>query len=255
MTEQICDIHIHLVPMADDGSASMEMSLSMLYEAYQQGVRSVFATPHSSAFDDPGNGVMARLSALREQAAVYFPEMKLYPGCEVRCDFYQMDGIRRALTAGKYPSLNGSRYVLAEFSPWDTGEHAESCMQALIGDGWIPVIAHAERYAWLRGCHDRVEALRQMGCRIQINASSLAQEEEPIRSWARALVQREQADFLGSDAHNTGSRPPRLEGGAAWIRENCRPVYAEGLIRENAQNELIRPVCSFMAGNRKEKTP
>ena len=40
------DVHCHMLPGVDDGSSSMEMTMSMLQMAYQDGARRIFFTPH-----------------------------------------------------------------------------------------------------------------------------------------------------------------------------------------------------------------
>ena len=40
------DIHSHILPGVDDGAADMEETMSMLKAAYEQGVRTIIATPH-----------------------------------------------------------------------------------------------------------------------------------------------------------------------------------------------------------------
>ena len=40
------DIHSHILPGVDDGATDMEETLAMLKEAYEQGIRTIFATPH-----------------------------------------------------------------------------------------------------------------------------------------------------------------------------------------------------------------
>ncbi len=44
--EGFIDIHNHIIPMVDDGAESMEQALNMLAIAYQEGIRTIIATPH-----------------------------------------------------------------------------------------------------------------------------------------------------------------------------------------------------------------
>ena len=47
------DIHTHILPGMDDGSASLKESLSMARESARQGVRLLAATPHFYATRKP----------------------------------------------------------------------------------------------------------------------------------------------------------------------------------------------------------
>ena len=146
-----------------------------------------------------------------------------------------MDSTLEALASGKYPSLNGTKFVLTEFSPWSTAEAARQCLDSLRNAGWIPVIAHVERYPFLQGKWNALYYFRALGCLFQINAYSLAEEQDPaIQGFAREMVSRKLADFLGTDAHRPNHRPPRAESAVRWLLENCDETYTRRLLRENA---------------------
>ena len=98
--KRMTDIHMHIIPGVDDGSFSVEMSMSMLFMAYKQGVREIFATPHSSAFLHDRDFVLDQFASLKEQAEKMPLDMRLYLGCEVRCEPYAMEQTLEQL-AGK----------------------------------------------------------------------------------------------------------------------------------------------------------
>lgn len=148
------DIHMHIIPGVDDGSWSRSMSDSMLEMAHRQGIRKIIATPHSSAFDDEDCDVRTAFYELKEHMEKIFPDMELYLGSEVRFHKEKLDDTLDKLNAGIYPSLNETKYILTEFSAGIEQEEAGYCTQALCGSGWIPVIAHAERYRNLFGTDD-----------------------------------------------------------------------------------------------------
>ena len=98
MEREMTDIHMHLIPGVDDGAADLNMAQVMLIRAREQGIRCIFATPHSSAFDYYGpDTVAARFRQLQAVAARYFPEIALFPGCEVFCEKDRMPEIVGAL--------------------------------------------------------------------------------------------------------------------------------------------------------------
>lgn len=81
---------------------------------------------------------------------------------------------------------------------------------------------------------------RELGCFIQINAYSVAEEKDPaIRQRARRLLEQKLVDFLGTDAHRTGHRPPIAEMGLRWLHENCEEDYAYAVIRGSAERLLM----------------
>ena len=106
-------------------------------------------------------------------------------------------------------------------------------------EGWIPIIAHAERYCRTFATEENISILKEMGCLVQINYYDLAEEhDDEIRRCAQALVEAELADMTGSDCHRMNHRSPALEEGIRYIREHCRADYAEDLLWRNAQRLL-----------------
>lgn len=167
--------------------------------------------------------------------------MALYSGCEIYCEAQRMDAVIAALKAGKYPSMNDTKYVLAEFSPRIKPGEAKSCTQALLDNGWKPIIAHMERYKCLQGLPELVDQFRKMGCLIQINAYSVVEESNAaIQQWAQQLLEQRQVVFLGTDAHRTYHRLPNAKTGLRWLYENCERDYADAVAYGNAQQLLTK---------------
>lgn len=234
------DIHMHLVPGVDDGAEDEQMALLMLLRAKDQGICTVFATPHSSAFDEDPVGTKEKFRQLCARAAQIFPEMRIYPGCEVYCEAGRMQSVLAGLESGKYPTMNGSRFVLMEFSQWVMPENTTHCVETLANAGYAPIIAHMERYQYLRDNMALVDGFRELGAKIQINAYSLFEEmDDSIRNWAQRLVLERKADFLGTDAHRTYHRPPCAQMGLQWLYENTNSEYADAISWENASKLLV----------------
>lgn len=60
------DIHSHILPCkGDDGSNSMDNTLSMVLSAQKQGITTMFATPHSEAFFREDCDVSLRFDIMR----------------------------------------------------------------------------------------------------------------------------------------------------------------------------------------------
>ena len=237
------DIHMHLIPGVDDGAEDEQMALLMLLRAKDQGIRAVFATPHSSAFDEDPEGTKEAYRQLCARAAQIFPEMQLYPGCEIYCEAGRMRSVLAGLESGKYPTMNGTRYVLMEFSQWVISENTTPCVEALVNAGYTPIIAHMERYKHLRENMALVDGFRKLGAKIQINAYSLFEEmDDAIQNWTRRLVLERKADFLGTDAHRTYHRPPSAEMGLKWLYENTALEYADAISWGNAQQKITKGI-------------
>ena len=215
------DIHMHLIPGVDDGAMDMEMALVMMIRAKEQGISQIIATPHSEAFHFSKEDIRVTFQRLVDIAAKICPDMRVYLGCEVYCEAEIMEQVLELLDLGVYPTMNGTKYVLMEFSQWVYPENTIPCVEALVKAGYKPIIAHMERYKHLRDHMDLVDRFREMGALIQLNAYSLFDEmDDSIKNWARQLAQERKADFLGTDAHRTYHRPPSAAMGLNWLYEN-----------------------------------
>ena len=238
---KLIDIHTHITPYVDDGSSSIEMSLDMLRSEVTQGVNKVFLTPHSFAFETKRpEDVFAKMRKVKESAAAEGIHLQIYQGCEIYTYRNKMEQILQDLQSGKTPSMNGTRYVMAEFHVHEGDiEDAKYCLGRYLEEGWIPIIAHAERYCRTFTTVENIRMLKEMGCLVQANYYDLEEEhDDDIRRCAQNLVEAELVDMMGSDAHRIGHRPPKLACGERYIRKNCRAEYAEDILWRNAEKFL-----------------
>ena len=184
------DIHAHILPGVDDGAADWAEAEAMLQEAERQGIRCIIATPHYR----PGQNrdVLAGMAEkLTQMARKIRPDMLVCLGQEV----LYFEGLEKALRKGEVLPLAGSRYVLVEFAPSDPWRKLERAVRQLIQAGYIPVIAHWERYGCLYE-QGRLEELIRTGALIQMNYHSLegslfkGMTNRRLR-WRRRMVLRE----------------------------------------------------------------
>jgi len=138
-TIQMTDIHMHLIPGVDDGAMDMEMALMMLL-AKDQGISRIIATPHSEAFHFSNEDIRVIFHRLTATAVKICPDAELYLGCEVYCETDIMEQILELLDSGLYPTLNGTQYVLMEFSQWVYPENTVPCVKALVNAGYKPIV-------------------------------------------------------------------------------------------------------------------
>ena len=122
---KMVDIHMHLIPGVDDGAEDMMMARMMLLRAREQGIDTVFCTPHSEAFHYSKDGARIIFDRLKANVASAYPDMKLYLGCEVYCEAQMMKRVLKNLHCGRYPTMNGSP------APW---EASSGCMRMWNGN-------------------------------------------------------------------------------------------------------------------------
>ena len=239
---RLADIHTHITPNVDDGSTSMEMSLEMLRTEAAQGGSSVFLTPHSGFFSSATyRDIDTKMESVRQAAAATDIPVQIYKGCEIYTYGRNIERNLQALEDDILPSMNETRYVLTEFDVHrDLIEESKYCLRRYLEEGWIPIIAHAERYGWEFASVENISILKEMGCLVQVNFYDLYEEpDESVRTLAQDLVKAELVDLMGSDAHGMTHRKPALKRGVKYIRAHCREEYAENVLWRNAEMMLL----------------
>lgn len=233
------DIHMHVIPAVDDGSTSLKESLEMLHLAAGQGITAVIATSHGEAFDRGYSRlVRSRFDELKDAVRDEIPSMQLYFGAEIFCSRYIIQKNISKLQRGIYPPLNGTKYVLSEFSPWEEEEDAIYCLRKFQEAGYYPVLAHAERCDFVNWYSAR--RLREMNILMQINIYSIREEMSPqIRERAKMLLRNRFVDFTGSDAHRMNHRPPSVRIGIKYLYENYDRDYIDRILSDNARERIL----------------
>ena len=234
------DIHMHVIPVVDDGARSLKESLEMLRIAAAQGITAVVATSHGEAFDRGYSElVRRRFDELVKAAGEEIPSMQLYFGAEIFCSRYIIEKDISKLQRGVYPALNETKYVLSEFSPWEAEEDAVYCLRRLQEAGYYPVMAHAERCDFVNERSAR--RLREMGILMQINIYSVREERsDRIRERANMLLSSRYVDFTGSDAHRMNHRSPSVSVGIKYLYENYDRDYVDLILSGNAIEKILR---------------
>jgi protein-tyrosine phosphatase len=228
------DLHSHLLPGVDDGSRSIETSVSVLEKFAADGVELVVLTPHlnaSRASEAPYERHLEILEQLRA-AAPAVPELRL--GWEI-----MLDEPHRDLRSNRL-ALGGSKAVLVEFPLSGVPEQGGDELYRIRCSGVVPVLAHPERY-W--GCTAyKVAQWRHAGAVIQMDTAGLAGRGR-IAKLSRQLLEEGLVDMFSSDNHGDSRT---LATARDWLREVATPELAELLTRTNAKllldGEPLQPV-------------
>lgn len=245
------DLHCHILPAYDDGAIDLETALAMLRMAEADGVATLLATPHfipdSNVFPlDRAREVHADLCREAAEAGL---SLTLAFGQEILAE----GPILEALERGHCLPLGASRTVLVEFPMGMTSPepHAEE-MQRLLQHGWVPLLAHLERYVALCGDDETVEALVAAGCRVQVNAGSLTGLfGRTVQKQATHLLDSGWVHAVASDAHSAGRRRPVLSEADRWLTDRYGTSAARTLLHDNPLALLAdRPVTVLQAVQR-----
>ncbi len=193
------DMHSHLIPGIDDGAPTMEHSIAMLNKFAQLGYRKVVTTPHILGEVHP-NTPETILSGLAE-VQKELKELKIPIEIEAAAEYFCDETLLPKIKAKNILSF-GNNYVLMEFSMLHASQYEAQALFELQVAGYIPILAHFERYPYYHGNFEKVEELRARNIKIQVNLGSLTGHYGPgVRKMAEELIKKGLVDFLGSDCH------------------------------------------------------
>ncbi len=230
------DIHTHILPGVDDGARDLSVTIQMLKAAKSEGISHIVATPH---FDAGARGAAKKeledaLEAARSAAKEIDPGMTISLGSEIMNSPGSVD----ALNEKRANVMAGTRYVLVEFMPSDTYTDIYNSMHNYIMNGYIPILAHMERYEALYKREDCLDELIQLGVYMQMNAASLMGGVLHKRAgYNKKLLKEGYVHFLGSDCHDASARPPLMESMVKKVPKADMALY-EKILKENPQKML-----------------
>jgi protein-tyrosine phosphatase len=209
------DLHCHLLPGLDDGSATLAAAMAHARRLDAEGVRDVACTPHvkSSVFPRVVIAEIAdRVEVLQDEIDAEGLGVRLHPGGEVaHRDALRLDPEQLELVA-QGPA--DARWILLECPFAGIDESFMVAAERLTELGYGLVLAHPERSADVLGAnHERLEALRRAGALLQVNVCSLLGNHGlEAQEIATSLVRSRTAFCLASDGH-PGSRDHTLQLG------------------------------------------
>ena len=222
------DIHNHILPKVDDGSQDLEFSIQMIEKEIADGVESVILTPHVQSHVskvEPENLKKVFLE-LQEEVVKRGLKVNLYLGAEI---------LYRSHLTPDYQliSLAGSKYILIEFSI-SVDTPIEDIVYDLSRQGFIPIVAHVERYNYLS--FDDYSRIKNSGGMLQLNGNSIMGIDPKVnKKLCMKILKAGLADFVASDAHNLGVRIPNLKETYQYLEKHLPKEYLEKIFYSNAK--------------------
>lgn len=236
--DKYIDMHCHILPGVDDGAQSLEETKAMLTIAYQEGIRTIIATPHhhDRRGKSPVEVLQERLQVTEQAIEELGYDMNIWLGMEV---FFGQD-VLDELSEGKIATMGGSAYVMLEFSPEDDFAYLQRAVQKVQMKGYSVIVAHAERYQCLLKDLDNIRYLVDMGAYIQVNASSITGGMfSPVSKFIRKMMKEHLVHFVGTDAHSANHRSPKIREAADFVAKKFGQDYMERIFWKNG-NRVLR---------------
>lgn len=228
--KEVIDFHAHILPSVDDGARDMDESLELLKTAYENGIRTIYCTPHYRRRESNLPVKDTFLAFCREAEKKYpqiYKETELFLGHEL----VYHEELPERLASGEAFFLGDSNKILIEFAPGISYPVMFRQLRVLVGEGYTPVIAHMERCEALKN-RENVLELKTNGCLMQVNFQSITGDSvtgkeallgglfSPDVRRVRSLIREGLIDLFGTDMHRRDYRPPLVKKQVAWLTEN-----------------------------------
>lgn len=195
------DMHSHILPGIDDGSQNIETSLALVKGMMDLGIRKATATPHiiGDLYRNNAETIGIALGQLREVIQREQLDFEVYAAAEYMLDSYFFE-----LLTSKIPILKiKDNIILTEFSYSSMPSNPEQMAFAIQTEGYVPILAHPERYAYYHSNYKHYHHLKELGFLLQVNLLSLTgyYGKETAKA-AKYIIKNQLVSFAGTDLHH-----------------------------------------------------
>lgn len=194
------DFHSHILPGVDDGSSSIEDTMQLIKEASKAGFTKIISTSHYVEEQYEYDEVTRKqfLEILSVGVKSLREDVKLYLGSEIYASYDMVELLKEA----KASSINNSRYVLFELPMQTELPNLKNIIYKLLANNYIPIIAHPERYSYVKENPNWLIEFIELGVLFQANYGSIIGiYGKQAQKTVRQLLKNNMIHFLGSDVH------------------------------------------------------
>lgn len=224
------DCHCHILWGVDDASKNREQSLDMLRIACADGLEGIVATSHIKPplFYNDKNSLLAAKFELDKMIKDNELPISIYIGGEN----YIGNNTLHKLYNDEFITYNDKgKYMLIEFAwTYNTIDDPTYYISEVLKCGYIPVIAHPERYEWVYREYRLVRLWKEMGAMMQLNRTSILGYDKIAfaQVLAEKILDDDMADIIASDAHRCfAPRYPKLSDCYRYVEKRWGKEKAE----------------------------
>jgi tyrosine-protein phosphatase YwqE len=194
------DFHSHLLPGIDDGAASFEDTRTIITRLMSFGCSRFIATPHvmNNVWENTRESIEETLQSTRTALTAAGISIPLNAAAEYLID----DHFVKLYTTNQLRTLKDN-YVLVEMSYLNPPIQLYQILFDVQVAGYIPVLAHPERYIFFHNNFPEYQKLKNAGCLFQLNLlSTVGYYGVEVAAVASKLLNAGMIDFAGSDVHH-----------------------------------------------------
>ncbi len=198
------DVHSHLLPALDEGSKNIEESISMIAALRNLGFQKLILTPHIMAgfYPNSPHKIKQHLLVLREHLEEQQIDVEIDAAAEYYLDAFFLKELLSKNELMTFNTEDGKQYLLFETQHLHEPKQLFEVIKRIVRRGYIPVLAHPERYNYLQRDRLLVHQLYETGILFQVNINSFSgYYGNESRELAEYLSVAQMISFLGTDCH------------------------------------------------------
>lgn len=194
------DIHSHILPGIDDGAKNMTKSIELVSALQKLGVSQMVTTPHINHYIWKNSPEIIQ-SKLKETQKT-LDENKIKMPVQAAAEYFIDSWFENHFKEEKLLTLKDN-YVLVEMSYLNAPLNIYKTIFEIQVAGYIPVLAHPERYVFYHNKFSEYEKLKNAGCVFQLNLlSTVEYYGSQIAKTADDLLAKGMYNFCGTDVHH-----------------------------------------------------
>ncbi|MBB4801405.1 tyrosine-protein phosphatase YwqE [Flavobacterium nitrogenifigens] len=194
------DIHSHVLPGIDDGAQTISNSIELARSLEKIGISQIITTPHINHY--VWNNSPEIIKSKLEETQNAFSENNIQTPIQSAAEYFIDDWFTEHLKEGKLLTLKDN-YILVEMSYLNAPLTLYKTIFELQVAGYIPVLAHPERYTFFHKKFDEYKKLKDAGCLFQLNLlATVEYYGSKIANTADELLKKGMYDFCGTDVHH-----------------------------------------------------
>nr|WP_294782558.1 CpsB/CapC family capsule biosynthesis tyrosine phosphatase [uncultured Flavobacterium sp.] len=195
------DIHSHVLPGIDDGAKNLAKSIKLTQSLHELGIAQIITTPHISHYvwNNSPEIITEKLEETKNALAENNIDIPIKASAEYFIDIWFENHFKEE----KLLTLKDN-YILVEISYLSAPMNLLKTIFDIQVAGYIPVLAHPERYVYYHDHFSEYEKLKNAGCFFQLNLlSTVEYYGSKITKTADELLKKGMYDFCGTDVHHS----------------------------------------------------
>ncbi|MGE8341966.1 Tyrosine-protein phosphatase YwqE [Flavobacterium sp. ACN2] len=194
------DIHSHILPGIDDGAKNIKKSVDLVSSLQEIGVSQIITSPHISHYVWNNSPEIIASKLLETEKAL--EENKIEIPVRAAAEYLIDSWFENHFKEEKLLTLKDN-YILVEISYQNAPLNIYKTIFEIQLAGYIPVLAHPERYLFYHNKFSEYEKLKNAGCLFQLNLlSTVEYYGSKIAKVTDELLAKGMYSFCGTDVHH-----------------------------------------------------